>query len=87
MEVKVNYWFDFIREDILTWMQFFTDACVPTQFINSYANKFIENRIRFDMLGDLEKSHLNDMGIQAIGDCLCILKHAKAVFNKVSHVL
>ena len=38
--------------------------------------------MRFDMLGDIDKSLLNEMGITAIGDCLCILKHAKLVHSR-----
>jgi hypothetical protein len=66
-----------------TWVQFFKDAAIPNQFANVYANKFSENRIRFDMLIDLDRALLNELGISAIGDCLSILKHAKAVNSKV----
>jgi uncharacterized protein (DUF1697 family) len=69
--------------DLNTWTQFFKEACVPAQFVHEYAVKFYENRIRFDMLNELDKNLLNEMGITAIGDCLCILKHSKHVYSKV----
>ena len=65
------------------WCRFFRDALIPEQFVNVYASKFNENRIRFDMLCDIDKTLLNEMGIVAIGDCLSILKHAKAAYAKV----
>jgi hypothetical protein len=67
-----------------SWCRFFRDALIPDQFVHVYASKFVENRIRFDMLADIDKNLLNEMGIVAIGDCLSILKHAKATFTKVS---
>jgi hypothetical protein len=50
-----------------TWIQFFKDASIPPKFAGIYAAKFTENRIRFDMLGDIDKHLLNEMGINAIG--------------------
>lgn len=35
------------------------------------------------MLSDLDKQLLNELGITAIGDCLSILKHSKAVLSRV----
>ncbi|RNA30762.1 hypothetical protein BpHYR1_048680 [Brachionus plicatilis] len=69
--------------DFSTWSQFFSNAQIPQQFVNSYASKFCENRIRFDMLADIDKVLLNEMGITAIGDCLSILKHAKVIITKL----
>ncbi len=66
------------------WIEFFKDASIPSQYAQSYANKFIENRIRFDMLPDLDRSLLNELGISAIGDCISILKYAKTWTPKVS---
>lgn len=70
-------------QDKSTWLRFFNDASVPADFVSVYANKFVENRIRFDMLGDLDRALLNEMGISAIGDSLSILKHAKIIMQKV----
>ncbi|CAF0956551.1 unnamed protein product [Brachionus calyciflorus] len=69
--------------DFATWAQFFKNAQIHQQFVNIYANKFCENRIRFDMLSDIDKTLLNEMGITAIGDCLSILKHAKVIIAKL----
>lgn len=59
------------------WIQFFKDSAIPDKYVQLYTNKFTENRIRLDMLADLDRPLLNDLGITAIGDCLSILKHAK----------
>lgn len=61
------------------WFRFFKDASIPAGFAQNYAKKFVENRIRFEMLADLDRPLLNELGITAIGDCLSILKHAKSV--------
>ncbi len=65
------------------WVKFFKNASIPNQFANVYASKFNDNRIRFDMLADLDRALLNEMGITAIGDCLSILKHAKEINIRV----
>ena len=80
---RLNIFFIKIFVDKATWIQFFKDASIPNEFIASYANKFIENRIRFDMLSDLDRPLLNEMGINAIGDCLSILKHSKLIMQKI----
>lgn len=67
--------------DLQTWTKFFRSAHIPQQYATVYANKFIENRIRFDMLGDMSRELLQELGINAIGDCLSILKHAKTINN------
>ena len=72
-------------QDKTTWLRFFKDASIPAEFVGVYATKFAENRIRFDMLGDLDRALLSEMGISAIGDSLSILKHAKIIMQKVRH--
>lgn len=69
--------------DMSTWLQFFRDASIPPNFANIYASKFTENRIRFDMLADIDKHILNEMGITAIGDILSILKHSKTINSRL----
>jgi hypothetical protein len=82
--IKHNFKFKLKNKiDTPTWVQFFKDASVPSQYVNTYALKFSENRIRFDMLGDLDRPLLAEMGITAIGDCLSILKHAKAINARI----
>jgi hypothetical protein len=61
------------------WKTFFNDAGVPTNEIDTYASKFALNRIQTDMLVDLNKDYLNDMGITIIGDVIAILRRAKQV--------
>lgn len=63
------------------WAQFFKEASIPPQFAQNYAEKFSQNRIRVEMLAELDRPLLNELGIAAIGDCLSILKHAKAMAN------
>lgn len=70
--------------EISVWIKFFKEASIPPKYAQNYATKFIENRIRFEMLGDLDRPLLNELGITAIGDCLSILKHAKTLSLKLS---
>ena len=61
------------------WMGFFGEAGIPSAAAKTYAASFVENRIRGDMLADLDKEYLRDMGITVLGDIICILKYAKKV--------
>lgn len=72
-----------IKIEASVWIQFFKDSAIPDKYVQLYTNKFTENRIRLDMLADLDRPLLNDLGITAIGDCLSILKHAKTWTPKV----
>ena len=63
------------------WVAFFGDAGIPSASAKTYGAWFVENRIKGDMLEDLDKGYLRDMGITAHGDIICILKHAKKVVN------
>lgn len=64
------------------WIQFFKDAGIPSAAVKSYAGIFEENRITRDMLLDLNKEILLDMGIKVMGDLISILKHARKVYNQ-----
>lgn len=64
------------------WIQFFKDAGIPSAAVKSYAGIFEENRITKDMLLDLNKEILLDMGIKVMGDLISILKHARKVYNQ-----
>ncbi|CAL8111577.1 unnamed protein product [Orchesella dallaii] len=64
------------------WLSFFRNAGIPAGFDIKYAVIFDENRIRRDMLMDITKECLRDMGITAMGDIIAILKHAKKVYDE-----
>lgn len=61
------------------WVKFFTAAGIPSRYAAKYAVTFSEHRIQEDMLKDLNKEILSDMGIRTIGDVIAILRHAKEV--------
>jgi len=64
------------------WKTFFEDAGLPPKIVTKYTLLFLDHRIQREMLVDLTKSILNEVGITAVGDVLAILKQAKAVSNK-----
>ncbi|XP_041920335.1 uncharacterized protein C19orf47 homolog isoform X2 [Alosa alosa] len=64
------------------WIQFFKDAGIPPSLAVTYAVSFVDNRIQKNMLMDLSKDIMMDLGISAIGDIIAILKHAKVVYRQ-----
>ncbi|XP_056297386.1 uncharacterized protein C19orf47 homolog isoform X2 [Pseudoliparis swirei] len=64
------------------WIQFFKDAGIPVGLAVTYAVSFVDNRIHKNMLMDLSKDIMMDLGITVIGDIISILKHAKLVYRQ-----
>lgn len=64
------------------WNNFFLSAGIPSNVANDYAVTFSQHRIRIDMLKEITKEILCDMGIIAMGDIIAILRHAKNLYTQ-----
>ncbi|RWS04777.1 uncharacterized protein B4U79_16237 [Dinothrombium tinctorium] len=66
------------------WVKFFKESGLPNSAATKYAVIFSNHRIQFNMLQDLTKEILYDMGIKTMGDVIAILRHAKDVYEETT---
>ncbi|XP_065833803.1 uncharacterized protein C19orf47-like [Oscarella lobularis] len=66
----------------MEWTTFFKEAGLPQSVAAEYAVVFNDNRMKFDMLADITKDILTEMGIRKMGDILAIVRHAKTVHTQ-----
>ncbi|KAF7993130.1 hypothetical protein HCN44_005911 [Aphidius gifuensis] len=66
------------------WVKFFTNAGFPHDVATKHAVVFSNNRIKPDMLPDLDKPSLKEMGITLMGDMIAILRYAKKVSEEMT---
>ncbi|XP_071876433.1 uncharacterized protein C19orf47 homolog [Bombus fervidus] len=66
------------------WVKFFKGAGFPQDVATKHAVVFSNNRIKPDMLPDLDKPSLKEMGINLMGDMIAILRYAKKVVEETT---
>jgi hypothetical protein len=66
------------------WVKFFKNAGFGTDVATKHAVVFSNNRIKPDMLPDLDKPSLKEMGITLMGDMIAILRYAKKVVEETT---
>ncbi|XP_074099788.1 uncharacterized protein LOC141527927 [Cotesia typhae] len=66
------------------WVKFFTAAGFPLDVATKHAVVFSNNRIKPDMLPELDKPSLKEMGIVLMGDMIAILRYAKKVSDEMT---
>lgn len=59
------------------WEKFFEACSLPTKLCQKYAQTFVEQRIQPNMLKDLDKEMLKELGITAIGDQFAVMRYIK----------
>uniref|UniRef100_A0A0K0FAT4 SAM domain-containing protein n=1 Tax=Strongyloides venezuelensis TaxID=75913 RepID=A0A0K0FAT4_STRVS len=64
------------------WFQFFLESGLPKNVCSIYAASFVRNRLQCEHLLQLGKNDLVALGVEAIGDQICILKHIKDTAGK-----
>ena len=64
------------------WERFFVDVGIPNKIAAEYAKRFVEQRVQFEMRGELTKSILVELGIKALGDQMAIMHFLKKESEK-----
>ncbi|KAG1672255.1 hypothetical protein GQR58_016059 [Nymphon striatum] len=64
------------------WINFFRECGLPIAVATNYAVIFTNHRIQKNMLADLNKEYLQEMGITTMGDIISILKMSKSVSDQ-----
>ena len=59
------------------WKKFFASCKVPTEVQGAYAKSFVQQRIAPDLLRELGKEDLRELGIKTLGDQLAIIRYVK----------
>ena len=54
-----------------------TEAGIEEESAKGYASLFAKERLSCDLLGDLDRSMLKELGVDSLGDALIILKIGK----------
>ena len=67
------------KNDASYWLKFFTEAGIPKSDAHEYPLIFTENRIKKNMLLDLDRELLKELGVVILGDIIAIIKQAKKV--------
>ncbi|GAV05963.1 hypothetical protein RvY_16011 [Ramazzottius varieornatus] len=75
------------RDDsrLTEWKNFFLDSGIPDHASAEYAAIFVKERINWQILKNLDKGYLTDMGINCIGDQIAILQAAKRYCGEQYH--
>ncbi|VDD87165.1 unnamed protein product [Enterobius vermicularis] len=68
----------------IKWERFFVDVEIPEKIAAEYAKKFAEQRVQFEMRGELTRNLLVELGIKALGDQMAILHYLKREKEKTS---
>lgn len=61
----------------MIWEKFFEACDLPIKLRKQYADSFVGQRIQPNMLKELDKDMLRELGVNALGDQLAILRYIK----------